>query len=109
MHTRFHVFTLRALGVLGLLLSGGAFAEEPSLQARLDQVIEKALADKRIVGAVVLVAQDGQVVYHRRRRGGPGGPQADARGYDLPTRLHVQDARVGRGDGARGAGQTGTG
>jgi CubicO group peptidase (beta-lactamase class C family) len=50
---------------LGLTLSGPAVAEERSLSARLDAVIDQALADKRLVGTVVLVARDGQVLYHR--------------------------------------------
>ncbi|EPX57278.1 Beta-lactamase class C protein [Cystobacter fuscus DSM 2262] len=50
---------------LGLLLSGLAVAEERSVSARLDAVIEQALADKRVVGTVVVVARDGQVIYHR--------------------------------------------
>lgn len=33
--------------------------------ARVDAVIEQALADKRLVGAVVLVAQDGELIHHR--------------------------------------------
>ncbi|MBM7118401.1 serine hydrolase domain-containing protein [Archangium primigenium] len=64
MHTRAHTL-IPTLGLLGLLLSGGAHAEERPLQARLDQVIDQALADKRLVGTVVLVAQDGKLVYHR--------------------------------------------
>jgi CubicO group peptidase (beta-lactamase class C family) len=38
---------------------------DAGLRARLDRAIEQALADKRIVGAVVLVAQGGDVVYGR--------------------------------------------
>lgn len=40
-------------------------AADPALQQRLDQVIERAIAAERIVGAVVLVARDGQPVYRR--------------------------------------------
>ena len=35
------------------------------LQARLDATVERALAEKRIVGSVTLVARDGKVVYRR--------------------------------------------
>ena len=35
------------------------------LPARLDQAIDRALADQRLVGAVVLVAKDGELVYRR--------------------------------------------
>lgn len=53
------------MGVLGFILGGAARAEEKSLTARVDQVIDQALADKRIVGTVVLVAEEGRVIYHR--------------------------------------------
>lgn len=42
-----------------------AASEERALAARLDGVIDRAIAEKRIVGAVVLVARDGKVVYRR--------------------------------------------
>jgi CubicO group peptidase (beta-lactamase class C family) len=38
---------------------------EAALSARLDRVIETAVAEQRIVGTVVLVARNGDVVYHR--------------------------------------------
>ncbi|QRK07368.1 beta-lactamase family protein [Archangium violaceum] len=38
---------------------------ERALAARLDGAIDRALAEKRIVGTVVLVAKDGEVVYRR--------------------------------------------
>jgi CubicO group peptidase (beta-lactamase class C family) len=40
-------------------------ASGPTLEARLDPVIDRAIAEQRIVGAVVLVAVDGKVVYQR--------------------------------------------
>jgi CubicO group peptidase (beta-lactamase class C family) len=36
-----------------------------AMQARIDAVIESALSDKKIVGTVVLVAKDGEIVYSR--------------------------------------------
>ncbi|NTX11280.1 beta-lactamase family protein [Myxococcus sp. CA056] len=39
--------------------------ESSALAASLDPVIDKALADQRIVGAVVIVAKDGEVIYRR--------------------------------------------
>lgn len=63
MHIRMK--TILTTTLLGLALSGAAAAGERPLGARLDAVIDGALADKRLVGAVVLVARDGQVVYHR--------------------------------------------
>ncbi|MBU8898721.1 serine hydrolase [Corallococcus sp. M34] len=56
--------------VVAASLGANPPAPEPSappraLTARLDAAIDQAIAEKRIVGTVVLVAQDGQVVYHR--------------------------------------------
>jgi CubicO group peptidase (beta-lactamase class C family) len=42
-----------------------AAAPDAALAARLDKAIDAAIAEKRLVGTVVLVARDGQVVYHR--------------------------------------------
>jgi len=40
-------------------------APDAALAARIDPVIDRALAEHRLVGAVVLVARDGKVVYRR--------------------------------------------
>lgn len=40
-------------------------ASQPDLAGRLDGVIERAVAEQRIVGAVVIVLRDGQEVYRR--------------------------------------------
>jgi CubicO group peptidase (beta-lactamase class C family) len=40
-------------------------ATNPALEARLNHVIDMALSEKRIVGTVVLVAKDGEIVYSR--------------------------------------------
>lgn len=56
------------LAFFGGLLAGPALAEpslDTALSARLDTVIERAIAERRIVGAVVLVARDGRLVYRR--------------------------------------------
>jgi CubicO group peptidase (beta-lactamase class C family) len=42
-----------------------AVAPDAALKARLDPVIDRAIAEHRLVGTVVLVARDGKVVYHR--------------------------------------------
>ena len=42
-----------------------AAAPDAALAARLDKVVDTALAEQRLVGTVVLVARDGKVVYHR--------------------------------------------
>lgn len=46
-------------------LAPAAPPEDPALRGRVDSVIDRALAEKRIVGTVVVVAKDGRVVYHR--------------------------------------------
>ena len=40
-------------------------ADSAALKQKVDAVIDQAIADNRIVGAVVLVAQDGKLVYQR--------------------------------------------
>ncbi|TCS17279.1 serine hydrolase domain-containing protein [Caulobacter sp. BK020] len=42
-----------------------ATAPDSALAARLDKVVDTALAEHRLVGTVVLVARDGKLVYHR--------------------------------------------
>uniref|UniRef100_B0T7U2 Beta-lactamase n=1 Tax=Caulobacter sp. (strain K31) TaxID=366602 RepID=B0T7U2_CAUSK len=42
-----------------------AAAPDAALAARLDKVVDTAIAQHRLVGAVVLVARDGKVVYRR--------------------------------------------
>ncbi|WDZ77781.1 serine hydrolase [Ensifer adhaerens] len=58
---------LKGAALLALLLASPALADDPSasLKARLDPVIDRAIADKRIVGTVILVARDGKPVYSR--------------------------------------------
>jgi CubicO group peptidase (beta-lactamase class C family) len=38
---------------------------DPHLASRVDAVLEQAIAERRIVGAVVLVLRDGRLIYHR--------------------------------------------
>jgi CubicO group peptidase (beta-lactamase class C family) len=42
-----------------------ATAPDAALAARLDKVVDTAVAEQRVVGTMVLVARDGKVVYHR--------------------------------------------
>jgi CubicO group peptidase (beta-lactamase class C family) len=49
-----------AVPVLALLRGPDA-----ALAKRIDAVIDRAIAERRLVGAVVLVARDGKLVYHR--------------------------------------------
>ncbi len=56
------------LGVRALLAIAVAFAwpaAAQDLKARVDREIDRAIAQRRIVGAVVIIARDGQVVFHR--------------------------------------------
>jgi CubicO group peptidase (beta-lactamase class C family) len=53
---------------LSLTLTTSAVAQpvpDLHLAARVDAVIDQALAEKRLVGTVVLIARDGEVVYRR--------------------------------------------
>lgn len=40
-------------------------ATDAALAARIDRVLDRAIAEQRLVGVVVLVARDGKLVYHR--------------------------------------------
>ncbi|UAL12477.1 serine hydrolase domain-containing protein [Caulobacter segnis] len=40
-------------------------APDAALKARIDGVLDRAIAEQRLVGVVVLVARDGKLVYHR--------------------------------------------
>jgi CubicO group peptidase (beta-lactamase class C family) len=42
-----------------------ADSPDPLLAKRVDAVVDSAIADQRLVGTVVLVLRDGQLVYHR--------------------------------------------
>lgn len=42
-----------------------AQAPDAALAARIDALLDRAIAEQRLVGVVVLVARDGQLVYHR--------------------------------------------
>ncbi len=58
--------SLLLASALGLGLSvPPAQAEDAALAARLDPILERAIAQQRIVGTVVMVARQGRVVYHR--------------------------------------------
>ena len=48
-----------------LVPSASAATEDAALASRLDAVLDAALAQQKIVGAVVVAARNGQVVYQR--------------------------------------------
>lgn len=59
---------LRALAAAGLWLAGHAAAAaeiDPNRLARVDAVVEQAVRDGRLPGAVVLVGHGGEIVYER--------------------------------------------
>lgn len=52
------------IGLAGIMLATSASASD-ALTGQLDAVINRAIAENRIVGTVVLVAQNGEIVYRR--------------------------------------------
>ncbi len=58
-------FVMAMVAVLGLSQGSLLAGEDSALKSKLDGVIDKAVAQKHVVGVVVLVARDGQVVYER--------------------------------------------
>lgn len=51
--------------VAAMAAASTAALAEPPLKARLDRAIDTATTEKRIVGTVVLVAKDGEIIYKR--------------------------------------------
>jgi CubicO group peptidase (beta-lactamase class C family) len=51
------------LGVMVMAVT--AYAGDPALKKRLDPIIDQAVKEQRVVGAVVLVARDGKIVYKK--------------------------------------------
>jgi len=56
---------ITALLIAGALCNPVARADSAAIKQKVDAVIDQAIADRRIVGAVVFVAQDGAIVYER--------------------------------------------
>ena len=56
---------IATIGLACVLCGLGAQADSGALKQKIDAVIDQAIAEDRIVGAVVLVAHDGKVVYER--------------------------------------------
>jgi CubicO group peptidase (beta-lactamase class C family) len=63
--TRLRTVLIATLVLAGTLCSTVAQADSGALKQKLDAVIDQSLAENRIVGAVVLVAHDGKIVYER--------------------------------------------
>jgi CubicO group peptidase (beta-lactamase class C family) len=53
------------IATIGLACALSAQADSGALKQKVDAVIDQAITENRIVGAVVLVAHDGKVVYER--------------------------------------------
>lgn len=54
--------------LVGLMLSLQAMAQpapDPALSARIERVVAQAIAEKRLVGAVVLVSRGGKLIHHQ--------------------------------------------
>lgn len=62
---RLRTALIATLLLTGALCSPVAQADSGALKQKVDAVIDQAIAENRIVGAVVLVAHDGKVVYER--------------------------------------------
>lgn len=79
---------LRALifiGALVISLAGAAAAQSVGLKNRLDAVIDAAIKNEKIVGATMVVAEDGKIVYRRTA------------GYnDREARIKLRDSGVFR-------------
>ncbi len=56
---------IATIGLAWVLCGVGAHADSRPLEQKIDAVVDQAIADDRIVGTVVLVAQDGKLVYER--------------------------------------------
>ncbi|UGV26706.1 class A beta-lactamase-related serine hydrolase [Rhodopseudomonas boonkerdii] len=59
---------IRVIAIASLTLAAAATTApsvDPGMTARLDQAIDRAIVSKRIVGTVVLVARDGEIIYRR--------------------------------------------
>ncbi|WP_342897118.1 serine hydrolase domain-containing protein, partial [Thermoanaerobacter sp. CM-CNRG TB177] len=54
-----------ATALTTLALTAPALAAQASFKDRLDAVIDHAIADQTIVGTVILVAENGEIVYRR--------------------------------------------
>ncbi len=62
---RLRTALIATFALAGTLCGPAAQADSGTLKQKVDAVIDQAIADNRIVGAVVLVAHDGQLVYER--------------------------------------------
>ncbi len=62
---RLRTALIATIALAGALCSAVAQADSGALKQKVDAVIDQAIAENRIVGAVVLVAHDGKLVYQR--------------------------------------------
>jgi CubicO group peptidase (beta-lactamase class C family) len=59
------IATIIALTLCGTVTFAAVEPRSGALEHRLDSTVDRALAQGRIVGAVVIVMRDGKVIYHR--------------------------------------------
>lgn len=62
---KFRTASIFNLALAFSFLNFDALADSGGLKQKLDKVIDQAIAEKRVVGAVVLVARDGKIVCER--------------------------------------------
>jgi CubicO group peptidase (beta-lactamase class C family) len=63
--TRLRTALITTIALMCALCTAVAHADPGALKQKVDAVIDRAIAEKHIVGTVVLVAQDGKTVYQR--------------------------------------------
>jgi CubicO group peptidase (beta-lactamase class C family) len=63
--SRFRKTLIFTIGLAFALCNLAAQADSGALKPKVDAVIDQAIAENRIVGTVVLIAQDGKIVYQR--------------------------------------------
>lgn len=57
--------TLALAGMMVLGVAAGTMDSREAMQSRVDTVLDRAVAEHRVVGAVVLISRDGHLIYHR--------------------------------------------
>src|SRR5262245_64415974 len=62
---RLRTSLIATLALVSALRGAAALADSGALKQGVDAVIDAAIAEKHVVGTVVLVAQDGKIVYER--------------------------------------------
>ncbi len=64
---RLNTTLIAALAFFACMPIRGAEEARPSLERKIDQAFDSAISERRIVGGVVIVVQDGKVVYRKAK------------------------------------------